>query len=60
LRPDTNLARQPDRQGLRAGDLSARGISAALEEARESKEIEAFMFLKPVRGLGEHSIDLSE
>jgi len=60
LRPGTNVPRQPDSQGLRAGDLSAREISAALEETRESKEIEACIFLTHVRGVGEHGIDFSE
>src|SRR5437016_7881758 len=58
--PGTNVPWQPDSQGLRAGDLSARGISAALEETRESKQIEAFVFLKAARGVGEHGIDFSE
>jgi len=58
--PGTNVPWQPDSQGLCAGDLSARGISAALEETRESKQIEAFVFLKAARGVGEHGIDFSE
>jgi len=60
LRPATNIAGQPECQGLRASDISARGIAAALEETGESKQIEAIIFPKPVRGVGEHAIDFSE